>query len=147
MEKTLMRHLLATIGFRASKVIREVPEHFPHADLGKGVRTPLELLYHINDVLWMAYTLAQGRERVHLTRRSWTEEVDRFYEMLEKLDALFCERFPEDEKTLLTLVQGPLTDAATHIGQLAMISRLAGEPVERVSYVQSEVVIGRFRYE
>ncbi|MBD2843598.1 hypothetical protein IDH44_00215 [Paenibacillus sp. IB182496] len=44
------------------------------------------------------------------------------------------------------MVQGPLADAMTHIGQLAMLRRLAGAPVPKGSFIVAEVQMGKLRY-
>lgn len=41
------------------------------------------------------------------------------------------------------LFQGPVADALTHVGQLAMLRRLAGEPMKGENYFKAEIVIGR----
>jgi hypothetical protein len=35
------------------------------------------------------------------------------------------------------------TDALTHVGQLAMLRRLAGSPVRGESYAKANIVVGR----
>jgi hypothetical protein len=41
------------------------------------------------------------------------------------------------------LIQGPLADALTHVGQLAMLRGMAGVPVRPESYPRAEIVVGR----
>jgi hypothetical protein len=41
------------------------------------------------------------------------------------------------------LFQGPVADALTHVGQLAMLRRMAGGPVKGESYFVADVAIGR----
>jgi hypothetical protein len=40
------------------------------------------------------------------------------------------------------LIQGPIGDALTHVGQLVMLRRLAGKPVRVESYFNAEIVPG-----
>ena len=40
------------------------------------------------------------------------------------------------------LLQGPFADALTHVGQLAMLRRLAGSPVKGENYFKAEVTVG-----
>jgi len=42
-----------------------------------------------------------------------------------------------------TLFQGPISDVLTHIGQLAMLRRLAGSPVKGEVMIIADVEIGR----
>ena len=41
------------------------------------------------------------------------------------------------------LFQGPVADALTHVGQLAMLRRMAGAPVRGENYFRAAIVAGR----
>ena len=41
------------------------------------------------------------------------------------------------------LFQGPIADALTHVGQIAMMRRLAGVPMKGENYARAEIVAGR----
>ena len=41
------------------------------------------------------------------------------------------------------LIQGPLADALTHVGQLAMLRGMVGAPVRPESFTGAEIVAGR----
>ena len=41
------------------------------------------------------------------------------------------------------LLQGPVADALTHVGQMAMLRRLAGSPVRGENYLRADIVAGR----
>jgi hypothetical protein len=41
------------------------------------------------------------------------------------------------------LFQGPIADALTHVGQIAMLRRLGGDPVKVENYYKAEIVTGR----
>jgi len=41
------------------------------------------------------------------------------------------------------LIQGPLADALTHVGQLAMLRGTMGIPIRPESYARAEIVAGR----
>ncbi len=41
------------------------------------------------------------------------------------------------------LFQGPIADAFTHVGQIAMLRRMAGAPVRGENYYQARIVAGR----
>lgn len=41
------------------------------------------------------------------------------------------------------LIQGPLADALTHVGQLAMLGGMAGAPVRPESYARAAIEAGR----
>jgi len=44
-----------------------------------------------------------------------------------------------DQITAETLLQGPLSDAMTHAGQLAMLRRLAGNPVAPENFIVADI--------
>ena len=41
------------------------------------------------------------------------------------------------------LFQGPIADALTHVGQIAVLRRLAGSPVKGENYFVAEITAGR----
>ncbi|MDQ3949322.1 MAG: hypothetical protein M3282_03165 [Gemmatimonadota bacterium] len=45
--------------------------------------------------------------------------------------------------TAEVIFQGPIADALTHVGQLAMLRRLAGSPVRGENYAKAHIVSGR----
>ena len=40
------------------------------------------------------------------------------------------------------LFQGPIADALTHVGQLAMLRRMAGSPMRGENYFKAEITAG-----
>jgi hypothetical protein len=41
------------------------------------------------------------------------------------------------------LFQGPVADALTHVGQIAMLRRMAGSPMRGENYFVADVAVGR----
>jgi hypothetical protein len=41
------------------------------------------------------------------------------------------------------MLQGPILDSMTHVGQLAMLRRLAGSPTPKDHYIKATITIGR----
>ena len=58
------------------------------------------------------------------------------------MDAFFATAQPS-AMAIETLFQGPISDVLTHIGQLAMLRRLAGFPVRGEVMIIADVEIGR----
>lgn len=138
-----LRHALATLAYRGGKAIRDAPEGFGDFRVGSSSRTPLEILAHVGDLLDWALLQAEGREDWHDSeRRPWDEEITRFFAGLEALDrrlaAGAATGFPERK-----IFQGPIADALTHVGQIAMLRRLAGSPVRGENYFKADIVAGR----
>lgn len=141
--RPVLRHLLATLAYRASKVLRDVPDSFAGQSFGAPTRKPVLIVAHLADLMAWGRTLARG-EHVWKAGGSedWTAEVQRFFAELAALDqALSSESGggPAVEK----LLQGPLADALTHVGQIAMLRGMAGIPVRPESYARAEIQVGR----
>ena len=138
-----VRHALATLAYRGGKVLRDAPETFGGFRAAEATRTPLQILAHLGDLLDWAAELTEGRYVWHeTTPGSWDSQVERFFTGLARLD----ERLATGLETgfpLERVFQGPIADALTHVGQLAMLRRMAGSPVRGESYFKSEISIGR----
>jgi hypothetical protein len=143
--RDLLPHALATLAYRAGKALRAAPAGFEHFSIAPGSRTPGQILAHMGDLFDWALHLAKGVQVWNdATPLPWDQEVARFFAALEAFDrrlasgAPLPEGFTEDK-----LFQGPVADAFTHTGQIAMLRRLAGSPVRGESYLQSDIAIGR----
>ncbi len=67
--------------------------------------------------------------------------MERFYRELNKLDGMIAQGLPDMERIAERLLQGPLADALTHIGQLSMLRRLAGDAVSGESFFRAEITV------
>ena len=66
------------------------------------------------------------------------DPVTRFHEGLRHVsDALRDADLDPD--TARRLLQGPLADAMTHVGQLAMLRRLAESPIAKESFYEADI--------
>jgi hypothetical protein len=72
----------------------------------------------------------------------WNAEVERFFTGLAALDRELAAE-GAFKGSIDTLIQGPLADALTHVGQLAMLRGMAGSPVRPESYARADIVAGR----
>jgi hypothetical protein len=143
----VLRQLVATLAYRAAKVLRDVPTGFGSSPLESSTRSPVEIVAHLADLMAWAVRLAQG-EYVWKAEGSddWDAEVGRFFDGLATLDALLAAGAPRAgavERPVEKLIQGPLADALTHVGQLAMLRRMAGVPIRPESYARADIVAGR----
>jgi len=141
--RAVVRHLTATLAYRAAKVLRDVPAGFGAAPAVQGVRSPARIVAHMADLIAWGVTLARG-EYIWKAEGSddWGVEVERFFRNLAALDAALAQDGPFSG-SIEQLLQGPLADALTHVGQLAMLRGMAGAPVRPESYARAEIVIGR----
>ena len=142
-KREFLRHAVATLAYRGGKVLRDAPDGFSSFHAGDTTRTPSEILAHIGDLLDWALSQATGNERwTDATPLPWTQEVARFYGALNALDLYLVSNAP-----LLRpgeqIFQGAVADALAHFGQLAMLRRLAGQPVRGENYAAAEIEAGR----
>jgi len=138
-----LRHTLATLAYRGGKTLRGAPESFATFRAAATTRTPAEILAHIGDLLDWAVTLADGRESWHDSAPLvWPDEVARFFAALGRCDARLTSGEPLNT-TPEKIFQGPVADAFTHVGQLAMLRRMAGTPIRGENYNRADIVAGR----
>jgi hypothetical protein len=142
-KRELLRHTLATLAYRAAKPLRDAPDRFAAFQAAADVRTPLQILAHIGDVLDWGLSIAQGRQAWRSsTPQSWNDEITRFFAALQAFDAYLVSSEPLHE-TAEKLFQGPVADAFCHVGQIAMLRRMAGSQIRGENYFVAEVSVGR----
>ena len=137
-----LRHTLATLAYRAGKVLRGTPDGFAAFRVAPATRTPGEILAHLCDLLDWTLHLCAGR---HVWQdsppREWEEDANRFFEGLRRIDEhlvsgvlLGC--------SAERLFQGPVADALTHVGQIAMLRRVFGAPIRGENYFKADICSG-----
>jgi hypothetical protein len=138
----LLRHTIATLAYRGGKAVRGVPETFGEFRPSPATRTPVQILSHIGDLLDWALSIARAQTAWHnAPPLAWDREVERFFAALRALDDYLATAEPANipaEK----LFQGPIADALTHVGQIAMLRRMSGSPMRGENYFVAEIVAG-----
>ena len=141
--RVLLRHTIATVAYRGRKAVSDPPAAFAEFQVAATSRTPGQILAHIGDLFDWALSIAEGENRWHdSSPLPWKEETERFFEALRNLDQRLASAAPlgcPAEK----LFQGPIADALTHIGQIALLRRLAGAPVRAENYFKADITAGR----
>ena len=138
-----LRHVVATLAYRAAKVLRDVPDGFGTASFGATTRQPVQIVAHMADLMAWGVTIARGDYKWTAGGSGdWQAEVQRFFDELAALDAQLASAAPPDA-SIEQLIQGPLADTFTHVGQLSMLRGMAGAPVRPESYARAEIVRGR----
>jgi hypothetical protein len=143
-EKTqLLRHTLATLAYRGGKALRGAPPEFTGFRTGPQTRTPGEILAHLGDLLDWAAQLADGKKEYRESPVvAWDAGVDRFFAALERLDQRLASDVPLGS-SVEKLFQGPIADSLTHVGQIAMLRRMAGSPMRGENYFVAEISAGK----
>ena len=143
--QNILRHFLASIAYRFQAVVKEVPPNFGNFDARQGIRTPSEIVRHMTHVLMYARCCFSTKVITSSPfPLAFEEEVLRFHETLEKLDRdLIKPRAEKNSHLFNNLVQGPFSDVMTHIGQIALLRRMAGSPVRGQNFWVADIEIGR----
>jgi len=142
-KRELLRHAVATVAYRGGKAVRGAPATFGAYSPDGSPRTAVKIVAHIGDLFDWALSQAKGAEAwTDSTPQEWEHEVARFFAALERFDALLASdaalaAAPEK------LFQGAVADALTHVGQLAMMRRLAGAKMKSENYARADIVAGR----
>jgi uncharacterized membrane protein YccC len=141
--RALLRHTLATVAYRGAKAVRGAPASFATFRCGESGRTPVQILAHVGDLFDWALSIAQGKQAWRdSTPLAWDDEVARFFTTLQRFDEYLGSPSPLGD-TPERLFQGPIADALTHVGQLAMLRRLADAPIKGENYHRADIVVGR----
>jgi hypothetical protein len=139
----LLRHSLATLAYRGGKAVRGAPPSFAEFRVAAGSRTPLEILTHVGDLLeWMEHLIGGEHVWKDSPTTSWADETERFHRLLSRVDALLASDTPLGASAG-RLFQGPVADALTHIGQIAMLRRVADAPIRGENYFKASIETGR----
>jgi hypothetical protein len=145
--RQLLRHAVATVAYRGGKTLRGAQESFAKFTLGDSPRTPANILAHMGDLFDWALSMASGEPAWRDSQPlAWDAEVARFFAALKKFDDYLASPAPL-RSPAEGLFQGPIADALTHIGQLAMLRRLAGCPIKGENYFKAEIAAGRVGFE
>ena len=142
-KRELLRHTLATLAYRGGKTLRGAPEGFASFKVNESARTPAEILAHVGDLLDWAHNLARGSNAgQNSAPLPWEQGVSRFFAELKKLDSYLASDAPLGSPAE-KLFQGPIADALTHVGQIALLRRAAGCPVRGENYFVADIAAGR----
>ena len=146
-KRELFRHVVATVAYRVGIAVSDAPENFSVFRVNEPMRTPGELLAHIGDLLEGSLYLVKG-ELVYLTSEplSWEQEIARFFSTVREFDSYLASDAPL-ACPMEKLIQGPIGDALTHVGQIVMMRRMAGKPVRAEAYFTAEIVAGKINEE
>jgi hypothetical protein len=141
--RDLLRHCVATIAYRGGKTLRDVPESFAKFQPPEKARTPEQILAHMGDLFDWALSMAKGEAAwKDSPPLPWAQEVDRFFATLKHFDE-YLEGSEALHASPERLFQGPVADALNHVGQIAMLRRLAGLPMKGENYFKADIAAGR----
>src|SRR5271167_356708 len=141
--RPFLRHTVATLAYRGAKAIRNAGSSFADHGSPETSRTPVKILAHIGDLMAWGLSMADGHREWHDSAPlAWEKECERFFINVKKFDDYLASEKPlavSAEK----LFQGPIADALTHVGQIAMLRRMAEVPMKGENYFVAEITVGR----
>ena len=141
--RAFLRHTLATIAYRGAKAVRNAGPSFAGYQPAETSRTPAKILAHVGDLMDWGLAMSDGRREWHdSVPLVWEKECERFFAALKKFDDYLASQKPL-EVSAEKLFQSALADALTHIGQIAMLRRMAGVPIKGENYYVAEITVGR----
>ena len=133
--RALLKHYLAALAYRTQKALRGAPPNFSAFRAAYHVRTPHELVRHMDDVVGYARTFFIGGHYRAPSLPDFAAQIAHFHETLEDVARHLDVDTEARGVTAATLLQGPFSDAMTHAGQLALLRRLAGSPIAPENFV------------
>jgi hypothetical protein len=140
-KRDLLRHTVASLAYRTARALEDAPAHFGEF-IGAG-RQPAQILAHMGDLIDWALSAVQGNERWRTSKpHAWVTEQQRFFGSLHAFDGYLASHEPL-YVSAEALFQGPIADALTHVGQLAMMRRLAGSPICGENYFVATIKAGQ----
>src|SRR5579863_7559737 len=138
----LFRHALSTLAYRGGKAFRGAPANFSGFRIGTEGRTAGEILSHVCDVLDWGLIMAKDKHVWHESApQAWDLDVERFFTVLRAFDDFIASGAPL-QAPLDKLFQGPVADALTHVGQIAMLRRLAEAPLSAENFFKADIAAG-----
>lgn len=140
-EVQMLRHTLAALAYRCNRAVDGAPAEFGSFRASPKTRTPCEILAHMGDLFDWALHLADGKHVWHDSPPlEWNAAAARFFAALEAFDR----RLDSDEpvRDAKGLFQGPVADALTHVGQLAMLRHMAGCKMRGENYFAANIRAG-----
>jgi hypothetical protein len=133
--RRLLQHFLAALAYRTQKALRGAPPDFADFAAGNKVRTPHELIWHMTGLIGYARTFIHGDSFAPERLPTFKEEVHRFHETIGLLVQDLSNPYLPAKISDQQFLQGPLADAMTHAGQIAMLRRLHGNPVASENFI------------
>ena len=126
MARIVLRGTLATLAHRARRGLLNAPASVANYRCGESSLTAVETIAHMGDLMDWALSMAEGQQKWHhSTPLAWDKECERFFAALKKLDDYLASEKPL-QVSAQKLSQGPIADALTHAGEVALLGRMLG---------------------
>ena len=124
--------LIHIILYRLERSTQNASENYFDFKVGNDSRTPSEILSHLVDVSNYGLSILNGSKPIDSDNSVFEKINENFMAMKSYLS-----NNKADEETGKKLINGPLSDTLTHIGQLAFLRRLEGNPITWENYTNT----------
>jgi hypothetical protein len=138
-KRVLLKHFLAVLAYRTQKAVRDAPPEFADSRAAPQVRTPNELIRHMDSVLGYSRTFFLGGTYQPPASPDFPTAIEHFHEILTDMARHIDLGTEMHGITPEVLLQGPFSDAMTHAGQLAFLRRLSGSPVPPENFIFADI--------
>ena len=138
-KRALLKHFLAAIAYRTQKALRNAPPDFASFRAAPKVRTPHELIRHMDSVLGYSRTFLIGGSYAAPALEDFNSSIAHLHKTIADIARHLELGTQLRGITPEILLQGPFSDAMTHAGQLAMLRRLSGSPVPPENFVFANI--------
>ena len=143
---TILRHQLATLGYRTGYALSNIENNYPEFEAGNGVKSPHDILHHMIHLCKGPFDYLRGEKFTPTEKVNWDDSIRLFYHYLKVTDEILKSIENPDEKMLLLLFQGPMCDAMTHVGQLMTLRRFSGDPLKGLHFMKVDIQTGKLDY-
>ncbi len=133
MNKELIQ-LLNIIVYRLDKSLHNADQEYFDYKLGNESRSPYEILSHLVDVSAYGLRIIDSSMAIDKTG----DILEDLHSNLKIMKSILSKEELADE-TSKRLINGPLSDILTHIGQLAFLRRLQGNPIEHENFSKADI--------
>jgi len=143
MKNELLRHTLSTIAYRFQKSVRNANDDFGNFLVAEDSRTAGEIINHIYDVInkTKVFIHEDRFEKKSPEQFDFRIEIERLHDSLEELDFILSEK-DIDINYSKKLVQGPLADVLSHIGQISLLRGLSGNKLKSEDFSAAKITTG-----
>ena len=144
----MVRHFLAALAYRFHKAVDGAPEAYSGVEAGHGIRPPFDIVHHVNGVLGYGKKMLDEGEIAdgywhQVPDLDWRGQIELVHATLRGIDDLLASERHFPAERLERLLQGPLADSMTHVGQLAMLRRVAGSPIPAENFYAADIHAGQ----
>lgn len=139
-QNELLIHTVKTIRYRFIRATQGASASFGEFRIGANTRLPKEIVNHMFDLVTKTISMLQHGHfgTPPPEQLNFQQEQERLLAALNDLQTGLS-RLPPEPAKAKKLLQGPMLDMVTHIGQLAMLNGLHGNKVPRESYFDARL--------